>query len=101
MEAEEYAQKTLMALRRYKNELDEMERAIMATVPKRTAISNPKGIFKELAEAARECAGTLEFYGENGPLPDEVRVAMLEVQEAIDDCASALVLAIGVLDRSE
>ena len=78
-----------------------MERAIMETVPRKTAIPNLKDIFKEIADAARECAGTLEFYGENGPLPDTVRIAMMEVQEAIDDCASALVLANGGLDQSE
>lgn len=101
MDAGEFERRTLRALDGHRNELQVMEDTIMASVQTKTPIPNLKDIFKEFAEAARECAGALEFYGENGPLPGEVRIAMLGVQEAIDDCASALVLAGEVPEASE
>jgi hypothetical protein len=100
MDGEEFSQKTLMALHTHQNELDQMERLIREAAQTDKVIPNLKAIFKELSDAAQECAETLEFYGEEHPLPNEVRVAMMEVQQAIGHCASAFLL-IHITEGSE
>ena len=91
MDANEFKQKTLNALKSHASELDSMESAITNAAEKRSQIPNLKEVFIELGEAAEECGSTLEYYDAND-LPVEVRDAIVLVQERISACAGALLL---------
>ena len=92
MDAEEYKTRTINVLRGHANELDSMENTIRSAAERRDAIPNVKEIYKEISDAAQECHETLDFYNKEDPFPDDVRIAMKRVQEAINHCAAALVL---------
>ena len=64
----------------------------MAAAKNRTEIPNVKDIFKEMAEASRECDEMLEiYYGDEDPLLPDVRRAIQRVQDGLSNCASAFV----------
>ncbi len=66
-----------------------MYRGIKAAVENRTEIPNVKDIFKEMAEASRECDEMLEiYYGNGDPLLADVRRA---IQDGLSNCSSAFV----------
>jgi hypothetical protein len=96
MNAEEFKTKTVNVMRAHANELDSMEEVIVAATKADIQIPNLKEIFKEISDTAQECQETLNFYDEDDPLPKEVRVAMKRAQEALNHCASALVLYLAV-----
>jgi hypothetical protein len=64
-----FVSETIQALNSHAAELDSMYRGIMVAVENRTKIPNVKDIFKEMAEASRECDEMLEiYYGDGDPL---------------------------------
>jgi hypothetical protein len=96
MDAKQFNEKTLNALRSYAHELNGMEQAVMLAVKETREVTNPKEIFKELSEAAEECRELLEYYHPTDPLPAETRIAAIETLAAIRDCADALVLSAAI-----
>jgi len=83
---------TIQALNSHAAELDSMYRVVMAAAKNRTDIPNLRHIFKEMAEASRECDEILEIhYGDEDPLPPGVRRAIQRVQDGLSNCASAFV----------
>ena len=93
MDAKQFNEKAVNALRSYARELNGMEPAIMLAVKEGREVANPKEIFKELSEAAEECRELLEYYDLADPLPAEVTYSSDETLAAIRDCADALVLS--------
>lgn len=88
----EFARETIQALNSHAAELGSMCRGVMAAEKNRTEIPNIKDIFQEMADASRECDEMLEiFYGDDDPLPPDVRRATQRVQDGLSNCASALV----------
>jgi hypothetical protein len=64
----------------------------MTAAQNRTEILNIKDIFQEMAESSKECDEVLEiYYGDEDPLPSDVRRAIQRVQDGLFNCASALV----------
>jgi hypothetical protein len=62
----------------------------MVAAQNRTEIPNVKDIFKEMAEASRECDEMLEiYYGDNDPLLPDVRRAIQRVLDGLSNCANA------------
>jgi hypothetical protein len=85
-------QKFIRALNTYESELDAMNLAVMDAAKNGTEIPNVKDIFKEMAEASRECEGALDYYGADKPIPPDVRQAMQGVLDELSNCAKAFVL---------
>jgi hypothetical protein len=92
MDAFEYKQKTINVLNGHTNELNRMEHAITAAAESKGPIPNVKEVYKELSDAAQECATTLDYYDEENPLPLELRIAMGRLLDDIKTCTSALLL---------
>jgi hypothetical protein len=83
---------SIQVLNSHASELDSMCRAVMAAAQNRTEILNIKEIFQEMAESSKECDEVLEiYYGDEDPLPSDVRRAIQRVQDGLFNCASALV----------
>jgi hypothetical protein len=69
-----------------------MYRGVMAAAKSRTDIPNIKDIFQEMAEASKECDEVLEiYYGDEDPLPPDVRRAIQRIQDGLFNCANAFV----------
>jgi hypothetical protein len=96
MDAEEYANQTAQALNNHAAELDKMTDGVTKAAKDRTDVPHAKDIFKEITEAATECKQTMEYYGDDEPLPPAVRVAMERVQEHIANCTRAFVLYMAI-----
>jgi len=58
----QFVRETIQALNSHARELDSMYRGVMAAAENRTEIPNVRDIFKEMAEASRECDEMLEIY---------------------------------------
>jgi hypothetical protein len=92
MEDADSVRETIQALNSHAAELDSMYRGVMAAAKNRTEIPNVRHIFKEMAEASRECDEMLEIYcGDEDPLPASLRLAMQRVQDQLSNCANAFV----------
>ncbi len=88
----DFAQEPIQALNSHVAELESMYRGVITAAKNRTEIPNVKYIFKEIAEASRECDEMLEIYsGDEEPLPPDVRRAIQRVQDQVSNCASAFV----------
>jgi hypothetical protein len=74
-EAEEFARKTVDILNWYTNELN----AITMAAKNRAQIPNLKDVYKEISDAAEDCAQTIDHYEEGEPLPEAVRHALARV----------------------
>ena len=89
---DDFGRETIQALNSHAAELDSMYRGVMAAAKDRVEIPNIKDIFQEMAEAAKECDEVLEIYfGDEDPLPPDVRRAIQRVQDGLFNCASAFV----------
>jgi hypothetical protein len=89
---EDFAGEPIQALNSHVAELESMYRVIMTATKKRAEIPNVRYIFKEMAEASRECDEMLEIYsGDEEPLPPDVRRAIQRIQDQLSNCADALV----------
>ncbi len=87
-----FVSEIIQALNSHAAELDSMYRGIMAATGNRTEIPNVNDIFKEMAEASRECDEILEiYYGDGEPLLADVRQAIQRVQDGLSNCSSAFV----------
>ena len=87
-----FVRETIQALNSHAAELDSIYRAVMAAAENRTEIPNVKDIFKEMAEASRECDEMLEiYYGDEDPLLPDGRRAVQRVLDGLSNCASAFV----------
>lgn len=92
MSDEDFGRETIQALNSHAAELDSMYRGVMAAAKNRTEIPNIRDIFQEMADASKECDEMLEInYGDDDPLPPDVRRAMQRVQDGLFNCASAFV----------
>ncbi len=92
MSAADFVKETIQALNSHSAELDSMFRVLMTAVENRTQIPNVRHIFKEMAEASRECDEMLEiYYGDEEPLRADVRRAIQRVQVGLSNCANAFV----------
>ena len=91
MGPQEFETKTIKVLKGHLMELDRMETVITAAAKSRVNIPNLREILKQLSDTASECRETLDFY-EAKHLPDSVRIALADVQQAVSVCCSALVL---------
>ncbi len=92
MGSADFGGEIIQALNSHAAELDSMYRMVMAAATNRTAIPNIKDIFQEMAEAAKECDELLEiYYGDEDPLPPDVRRAIQRVQDGLYNCANAFV----------
>jgi hypothetical protein len=88
----DFVRETIQTLNSHAAELDSMYRVVMAAAKNRTEIPNVRHIFKEMAEASRECDEMFEIhYGDEDPLPPDVRRAIQRVQDGLSNCASAFV----------
>jgi len=88
----DFARETIQALNSHAAELDSMYRAVITAAENRTEIPNVKEIFKEMAEASRECDEMLEIYfGDEDPLSPDMRRAIQRIQDGLSNCASAFV----------
>jgi hypothetical protein len=88
----DFVRETIQALNSHAAELDSMHRVVMAATKDRTEIPNVKDIFREMAEASRECDEILEiYYGDDDPLSSDVRRAIQRVQDGLCNCSSAFV----------
>jgi hypothetical protein len=86
----DFVREPIQALNSHAAELDSMYRVVMVAAQNRTEIPNVKDIFKEMAEASRECDEMLEiYYGDNDPLLPDVRRAIQRVLDGLSNCASA------------
>lgn len=93
----DFGGETIQALNSHAAELDSMYRAVMAAANNRTEVPNITDIFQEMAEASKECDEILEiYYGDDDPLPPEVRRAIQRVQDGLFNCASAFVAYMSV-----
>lgn len=89
---EDLARETIQALNSHAAELDSMYRGIMAAAKSRTEIPNIKDIFQEMADSSKECDAMFEiYYGDDDPLPPDIRRAFQRVQDGLFNCASAFV----------
>jgi hypothetical protein len=87
-----FRKETIQALNSHAAELDSMYRGVMTAAKDRTEIPNIKDIFQEMAEASKECDEMFEiYYGDEDPLPPDVRRAIQRVQDGLFNCASAFV----------
>jgi hypothetical protein len=57
----DFVRETIQALNSHAAELESMYRGVMAAAKNRTEIPNVRDIFKEMAEASRECDEMLEM----------------------------------------
>jgi len=88
----DFVRETIQALNSHAAELESMHRGVMAAAKNRTEIPNVKDIFKEMAEASRECDEMLEiYYGDEDPLLPDMRRAIQRIQDGLSNCASAFV----------
>jgi hypothetical protein len=88
----DFVQETIQALNSHAAELDSMYRGVMAAAKDRTEIPNVEDIFKEMAEASRECDEVLEIHiGDEDQMPPDVRRAIQRIQDGLSNCASAFV----------
>ena len=88
----DFVRETIQGLNSHAAELDAMYRVVMAAATNRTDIPNIKHIFQEMAEASKECDELLEIYfGDEDPLPADVRRAIQRVQDGLSNCANAFV----------
>ena len=88
----DFGREIIQALNSHAAELDSMYRMVMAAATNRTEIPNIRDIFQEMAEASKECDEMLEiYYGDEDPLPPDVRRAIQRVQDGLYNCASAFV----------
>jgi hypothetical protein len=93
----DFGRETVQTLNSHAAELDSMYRGVMAAAKNRTEIPNIKDIFQEMAESSKECDEILEiYYGDEDPLPPEVRRAIQRVQDGLFNCASAFVAYMAV-----
>ena len=89
---DDFVRETIQSLNSHAAELGSMYREVMAAVKNRTEIPNVKDIFKEMAEASRECDEMLEiYYGDGDPLLADARRAIQRVQDGSSNCARAFV----------
>jgi hypothetical protein len=89
---EDFGRETIQALNSHAAELDSMYKGVMVAAKNRTEIPNITDIFQEMAEAAKECDEMFEiYYGDEDPLPPDVRRAIQRVQDGLFNCASAFV----------
>ncbi len=92
MSTADFVKETIQALNSRSAELDSMYRVLITSVENRTQIPNVRHIFKEMAEASRECDEMLEiYYGDGDPLLLNARRAIQRVQDGLSNCASAFV----------
>lgn len=89
---DDFVRETIQALNSHAAELDSMYRVVITAAENRMEIPNVKDIFKEMAEASRECDAMLEIYfGDEDPLSPDMRRAIQRVQDGLSNCASAFV----------
>ena len=89
---EDFGRETIQALNSHAAELDSMYRGIMAAAKNRSEIPSIKDIFQEMAEASKECDEVLEiYYGDEDPLPPDIRRAIQRIQDGLFNCANAFV----------
>lgn len=87
----DFVRETIQALNSHAAELGSMYSSVMVAAKNRREIPNVKDIFHEMAEASRECDEMLEiYYGDEDPLPTDMRRAIQRVQDGLSNCASAL-----------
>ena len=92
MDDADFVRETIQTLNSHAAELESMYRGVMAAAKNRTEIPNVRDIFKEMAEASRECDEMLEiYYGDGDPLLLDARRAIQRVQDGLSNCASAFV----------
>ena len=92
MDYEDFGRETIQALNSHAAALDSMYRGIMTAAKVRAEIPNIKDIFQEMAEASKECDEVLEiYYGDEDPLPPDIRRAIQRVQDGLFNCANAFV----------
>ena len=83
----DFVRETIQALNSHAAELDSMYRVVMAAAKNRTEIPNVRHIFKEMAEASRECDEMFEIhYGDGDPLPTAVRRTIQRVRRIVQLC---------------
>jgi len=88
----DFVRETIQTLNSHAAELDAMHRVVMVAAEARTEIPNVRDIFKEMAEASRDCDEMLEIYfGDDDPLSSDMRRAIQRVQDGLSNCASAFV----------
>jgi hypothetical protein len=93
----DFVRETIQALNSHAAELDSMYRVVLAAAKDRMEIPNMKDIFQEMAEASRECDEMLEiYYGDEDPLPSDVRRAIQRVQDGLSKCANGFVAYMAV-----
>ena len=93
----DFVRETIQALNSHAAELESMSGGVMAAASNRTEIPNVKDIFKEMAEASRECDEMLEiYYGDEDPLLPDMRRAIQRIQDGLSNCASAFVAYMGI-----
>lgn len=93
----DFGRETIQTLNSHAAELDSMYRGVMTAAENRAEIPNVRHIFQEMAEASKECDEVLEiYYGDEDPLPAEVRRAIQRVQDGLFNCASAFVAYMAV-----
>lgn len=88
----DFVRETIQTLNSHAAELDSMYRGVMTATRNRTEIPSVRDIFKEMAEASRECDEMLEiYYGDEDPIPPDVRRAIQRIQDQLSNCANAFV----------
>ena len=92
MDDADFGKETIQALNSHAAELDSMYRGVMVAAQNRTEIPHIRDIFQEMADASKECDEMFEiYYGDDDPLPADMRRAIQRVQDGLYNCASAFV----------
>jgi hypothetical protein len=87
-----FVREIIQALNSHAAELDSMYRGVMEAAKNGTEIPNLKNIFQEMADASKECDEMLEIYfGDEDPVPPDVRRAFQRVLDGLSNCANAFV----------
>ena len=76
--------------------LDAMKAAVSTATTGGTQISSGRDVLKELADAAAECAATLEYYDDDELPWEPVGQALVKVQRSIADTATSLIAYVAV-----
>jgi hypothetical protein len=93
-EANEFAYMSIEKMRKHSVTLDSHSDNLTKAAAARIAVQGTSGksVLQEVATAAATCETTIDFYGDDDPIPWSVLEAVILTQRAIDNATNAVVL---------
>lgn len=102
-EAEDYAKMSIELMQKHCAKLADYASRITSamSVAKAPAGMNAGDVLKEIAGAAQTCESTIEYFGDEDPIPWSVSEAIMNTQRAMADGTNAIIFMMALIQRAK